>query len=203
MIWHFDHRYGTYEGATQAQLNVGTLPRPSVEQKTDPNFAVQSRYWVEAREVYLRCASLPPNLLKAIRDNNLDLITLGLAHLLFGRWLSQNGHAHSNKMFTAWCEFIQHYPFAREVAPTRLGLCGNNPPCLSPADSSYLPAAPVEQIKRTEPGATAWYAVDQNSMAEYLKFADAFPVDALKVDGYAAQDVITLADQLLESTTPK
>ena len=29
MIHHFDHRYGTYEGQTQAQANVGTLPRPT------------------------------------------------------------------------------------------------------------------------------------------------------------------------------
>ena len=36
MIHHFDHRYGTYEGQTQAQANVGTLPRPSREQKADP-----------------------------------------------------------------------------------------------------------------------------------------------------------------------
>ena len=28
MIHHFDHRYGTYEGQTEAQANMGTLPAP-------------------------------------------------------------------------------------------------------------------------------------------------------------------------------
>ena len=27
MLSHFDHRFSTYRGATQAQLNVGSLPR--------------------------------------------------------------------------------------------------------------------------------------------------------------------------------
>ena len=31
MLSHFDHRFSTYRGATQAQLNVGTLPRLSDE----------------------------------------------------------------------------------------------------------------------------------------------------------------------------
>ena len=29
MLSHFDHRFSTYEGATQAQLNMQTLPRLS------------------------------------------------------------------------------------------------------------------------------------------------------------------------------
>src|SRR5579884_3620743 len=35
MIYQFEHRYGTYEGATQAQLNVGSLPRPTPDQLAD------------------------------------------------------------------------------------------------------------------------------------------------------------------------
>jgi len=46
MIHHFDHRLGTYEGQTEAQANVGTLPRLGLEQKTDPECVVQPRYWV-------------------------------------------------------------------------------------------------------------------------------------------------------------
>ena len=32
MLSHFDHRFSTYRGATQAQLNVGSLPRPSAKE---------------------------------------------------------------------------------------------------------------------------------------------------------------------------
>jgi hypothetical protein len=47
MIHHFDHRYGTYEGQTQAQANMGTLPRLTLEQQDDPDFVVEPRYWVQ------------------------------------------------------------------------------------------------------------------------------------------------------------
>lgn len=45
MIYHFDYRYGTYEGQTQAQANVGTLPRPSLDQKADPWYVTQPHDW--------------------------------------------------------------------------------------------------------------------------------------------------------------
>ncbi|KWX00547.1 restriction endonuclease [Carbonactinospora thermoautotrophica] len=51
MIHHFDHRFGTYEGQTQAQANMGTLPRPTLVQKADPTFMVLPRYWVAEAEV--------------------------------------------------------------------------------------------------------------------------------------------------------
>lgn len=46
MLGHFDHRFSTYEGATQAQLNVGSLPRPTPTQHDDPNLEPRARYWV-------------------------------------------------------------------------------------------------------------------------------------------------------------
>jgi hypothetical protein len=57
MIWHFDHRYATYEGATQANLNAGILPKTTPEQKANPDFVVMPRYWVSERETMLRLPS--------------------------------------------------------------------------------------------------------------------------------------------------
>ncbi len=51
MLAHFDHRFGTYQGATQAQLNSGSLPRPSVDEHDDPGFELVARYWVHLPEV--------------------------------------------------------------------------------------------------------------------------------------------------------
>ncbi|MFJ1734137.1 Eco57I restriction-modification methylase domain-containing protein [Streptomyces sp. NPDC088254] len=51
MLHHFDHRLGTYEGQTQAQANVGTLPRVTLEQHDDPDFAPMPRYWVPEFDV--------------------------------------------------------------------------------------------------------------------------------------------------------
>jgi hypothetical protein len=54
MVHQFDHRFATYEDATQAQLNKGTLPRTSIERKADPNYAILPHYWVQESEVDVR-----------------------------------------------------------------------------------------------------------------------------------------------------
>lgn len=46
MLGHFDHRFSTYRDATQAQLNVGALPRPTADQHDDPDMEPLARYWV-------------------------------------------------------------------------------------------------------------------------------------------------------------
>jgi hypothetical protein len=51
MLSFFDHRFSTYRGATQAQLNVGSLPRPPDEEHDDPDMETLARYWVERSEV--------------------------------------------------------------------------------------------------------------------------------------------------------
>lgn len=51
MVSHFDHRYSTYKGATQAQLNKGTLPRVTDDQHDDPTLEPLARYWIERPKV--------------------------------------------------------------------------------------------------------------------------------------------------------
>lgn len=51
LLSHFDHRFSTYKSATQAQLNVGALPRFTDEQHDDPDLEPLARYWVERSEV--------------------------------------------------------------------------------------------------------------------------------------------------------
>lgn len=51
MLYHFDHRLGTYEGQTEAQANMGTLPRLTPQQQDDAEFAPMPRYWIPDREV--------------------------------------------------------------------------------------------------------------------------------------------------------
>ncbi|RPA56332.1 restriction endonuclease [Gordonia oryzae] len=52
MLGHFDHRYGTYRDATQAQLNANTLPRVSDQRHNDPNDTEPlARYWVHRSKV--------------------------------------------------------------------------------------------------------------------------------------------------------
>lgn len=51
MFHHFDHRFGTYEGQTQAQANQGKLPELTPEQHSKPDLLSLPRYWVHEREV--------------------------------------------------------------------------------------------------------------------------------------------------------
>jgi hypothetical protein len=54
MIYQFDHRLGTYEGQTEAQANMGTLPRLTPAQQDNPFYRLQPRYWVDPAEVNSR-----------------------------------------------------------------------------------------------------------------------------------------------------
>nr|WP_308189883.1 DNA methyltransferase [Streptomyces sp. MBT42] len=51
MLHHYDHRFSTYENATEKQLNERTLPRFTMEQHQDPSTVVLPRYWVPEQDV--------------------------------------------------------------------------------------------------------------------------------------------------------
>ena len=54
MIHHFDHRFGTYEGQTEAQANQGKLPELDDAAHADPRRITLPRYWVDELEVERR-----------------------------------------------------------------------------------------------------------------------------------------------------
>jgi hypothetical protein len=68
MMHQFDHRYATYDGATEANLNEGTLPQPSIAQKRDPAFAIKPRYWVSKSEIDGRLNGWAKGWMLAFRD---------------------------------------------------------------------------------------------------------------------------------------
>jgi len=68
MIHQFDHRYATYEGATQANINEGSLPQPTEQQKQDPRFRVLPRYWVPVAAVDARLDTWRRQWLLGFRD---------------------------------------------------------------------------------------------------------------------------------------
>src|SRR2546430_16619471 len=59
MAHHYDHRFSTYDGATQEQLNKGTLPRLDDTAHADPTRAVLPRYWVPESLVEEKLAGDP------------------------------------------------------------------------------------------------------------------------------------------------
>jgi hypothetical protein len=56
MVSHYDHRYSTYHGATQAQLNVGSLPRATDAQHDDSSYEPMARYWVDRADIVVKLA---------------------------------------------------------------------------------------------------------------------------------------------------
>jgi hypothetical protein len=54
MVHHFDHRFATYENATQANLNKGTLPRFGDADHAHPRRHNLPEYWVAESEVEAR-----------------------------------------------------------------------------------------------------------------------------------------------------
>src|SRR5262249_25602309 len=51
MIHHFDHRFGTYQGQTQAQANQGKLPELNDQEHADPDRTSLPEYWLPRVEV--------------------------------------------------------------------------------------------------------------------------------------------------------
>ncbi|OMI40867.1 Eco57I restriction-modification methylase domain-containing protein [Streptomyces sparsogenes] len=50
MLHHYDHRFSTYENATEKQLAVGTLPRFTLDQHQDASAVPLPRYWVSEQD---------------------------------------------------------------------------------------------------------------------------------------------------------
>jgi hypothetical protein len=204
MIHQFDHRWASYRVNDGGEDSAQDVP---LADKQSPAFTIRPRYWVEAREVYLRTANLPKVLLMALSERNEALIVLGMAHLLFGKWLLQKGFTSVGQamqgLYPAWCDFVMRYPFAQSIAPTQLGLCGKNPACLKPAGHGYLPTVPVDQIKNAARQSTAWHFADEKAVSVFLDAVSGVgitldPARELK----AKADVLAYAENCLRQAAP-
>ncbi|MFO1432814.1 MAG: N-6 DNA methylase [Candidatus Competibacteraceae bacterium] len=203
MIHQYDHRWATYRGDGSADVSVDV----PLADKRDPAYAVRPRYWVEAREVYLRTAALPKGLLTALRERNRPVILRAVAHLLFAGWLSKRHRTADEAMqhlYTEWCAFVEAQPFARHLAPTQLRLCADNPPCLKSLGPHYLPAEAIDAVKAGPRESTAWYEADIGAVAALLDVPSAFPVVPEAVPMLDGEDAaLAFAEGLLEAASPK
>ena len=204
LIYHFDHRWASY-GLEDGKDVAVVVPSKN---KQDPGFAVLPRYWVTAREVYLRVANLPKGLLAALRDRNAELIALAVCHLLFQGWLYRgtdgSAEASITEVFPSWADFVAYHPFALDFAPTQMGLCGNSPACIAPLGPSYLPAEPLNEIEADPRSCTAWYAVDPSALREsfttYVLYAELLDsVPSLR----SQDDAMAFAEELLSRASPR
>lgn len=202
MVHQYDHRWATYRGDGGADASVDV----PLTDKRDPNFAVRPRYWIEAREVYLRTAALPKGLLTALREHNRPVILLAVARLLFADWLTKRHRSADEArrhLYPQWCAFVEAQPFARGQAPTQLGLCADNPPCLKPLGPHYLPAGAIDAVKSGPRESTAWYEADAIAVAALLAVSTTYPIRAEVPRLITGDDEALLwAEKLLQAAAP-
>lgn len=101
MMHQFDHRFSTYEGATEKQLNVGILPQPSTEQKCDPAFVVQPRYWVREEIVESAIPKYPEPLAIALQVEHAPSIQYVMALWAAGFHLHRSDKHQAAKLLEA------------------------------------------------------------------------------------------------------
>jgi hypothetical protein len=201
MIHLYDHRWATYGPDGEETRDI------TLAERQNPSYEVVPRYWVPAREVYLRTAKLPDGLLKALRDRHKEGIVLGVAQLFFGAWLRTDGSDETSPptdVYPRWLQFILQQPFARRIAPIQLGLAGQNPPCLAPSGPDFVPAVPVDEVQTGCRSSTAWYQVVPRILTDYLGFAKRWTPLVERAPSLESDDsVIEFADVLLERATPR
>lgn len=198
LIHQFDHRWATYtpDGDSRDLL---------LSEKQNPATTVTPRYWVEAREVWLRVSTLPEGLRKALRDGVPDATVLCATQLLFGWWLAdQRQRQPGIGTYTAWQAFARQHPYAQDVAPVGLGLCGDSPAVLQPLNDNYLPGQGLVQVfMSNEFKQSGWFAVDAQAEQTMLAFTARHrqlpaPASAL----HTTDEVLALAEQWLQASCP-
>ncbi len=198
LIHQFDHRWATY-------TPEGDSRDLTLAEKQDPARTVTPRYWVSAREVWLRVSTLPEGLRKALQTGNAEAALLCATQLLFG-WHLQDARQRNPAVgtYTAWQAFVRQHPYANEVAPVGLGLCGNSSAVLEPLNDNYLPGQGlVEVFMSTEFRQSGWFAVDAQAEQAVLDFTArqrhlSAPAAAL----HTPDDVLALAEQWLQQSCP-
>jgi len=198
LIHQFDHRWATY-------TPEGDSRDLTLAEKQDPAHTVTPRYWVSAREVWLRVSTLPEGLRKALQTGNAEAALLCATQLLFG-WHLHDARQHNPAVgtYTAWQAFVRQHPYASAVAPVSLGLCGNNPAVLEPLSDHYLPGqGTVEVFMSTEFRQSGWFAVDaQAEQAVLAHTARQRHLSAPAAPLQNADDVLALAEQWLQQSCP-
>ena len=130
MVNHFDHRFATYEGATQANLNKGTLPPLDSKAHASAEHFAQPDYWIAATEVDARLAATGhPAWLVGWRDiTGTEKVRTAVASLLpkaaightFPLLQTANSTPVTLGLYASLCSFQTDYVARQKVGGTHL-----------------------------------------------------------------------------------
>ena len=200
MIHQFDHRWMGYAGDGEGSADLGPA------EKADPGFEPAPRYWVPDREVRLRLSPFDKLITAAILNRDPELVGLHVGYHLFTRHIAAQGLGAimARGLFREWVAFVERYPALRDVPPTSLGFCGNNPALMAPVDASCLPAQPIDRIVATADQRTAWYQADPKLIAEHLKSVASLRWTLPEVPPLVSESaLLDYGAALLEAVLPK
>lgn len=198
LIHQFDHRWATYTADSDSR-------DLTLAEKQNPATTITPRYWVAQRGVWLRVSTLPDGLLKALRQGLDEAVLLCATQLLFGWWLQDQRRSQpALGVYPAWQAFVQCHPYAQDVAPVSLGMCGDNPGCIKPLNDDYLPGTgTVEVFMSNEFKSTGWFATDPQAVSNVLAFTAKqrhLPAPSAPL---ANKDAVqALAEQWLQASCP-
>ena len=92
MVHHYDHRFATYD-------RDGETIRDATEtEKTDPEFALLPRYWVNEWEVVLRTADVPREVLTGFKREDAEKLEKGLRSWLAGLLMVRGETHHASRL---------------------------------------------------------------------------------------------------------
>jgi hypothetical protein len=164
MIHQFDHRFGTYEGQTEAQANQGKLPELTDEQHTQPNLTIMPRYWVTKNNVDIQISDkwdrqwflVWRGITSAVTTRTVVCCIIprvGVGNSLPAILLSEPFIALAGQLCANLCSFVLDYVARLKVGGTNLNLF----------IVSQLPLLPPGTYERTCPWSegtrlTNWFA---------------------------------------------
>lgn len=105
MVFQFDHRFSTYEGATEAQLRVRTLPQPTGSDKADTKFVVQPKYWVREEIVDSAIPQYPEAVAAALQIDDRPSLQRVLLCWAAGYHFNHGSQASAEKCLDAAMQF--------------------------------------------------------------------------------------------------
>lgn len=127
MIWHYDHRYGTYEGV-QDRSNTH-LPTPGEGEHADAAFLAQPWYWVAEEEVQHKLGEWEKGWLMGWRDvtnstNERTVIACVVPRVGYGDTLllmfPEKEHATLGCLLADQCSIVHDYCTRQKIGGTHL-----------------------------------------------------------------------------------
>jgi hypothetical protein len=204
MIWHYDHRFGSYAGVKDRTSTQ--MPTPTIEQYQDPAYQILPWYWVNEWDVILKISPLPQELLIAYKTGNGEAMKLLLAYYSFGQYLNTLGdEAKPSLIWECYQHFVDQNTIFRSISPVRFGITDDQHPFINRTNPAMIPAQSIDELQNNESrSSTAWYIIDESKMYKYIHYVRKPEFSILTATEFPRDlDLKEFVGKLIHNTVPK